>query len=72
MYNGTLKFKIEHNIKGIITKEILTKEEDEIVKNLYPAGYVGIDKLGRPLRIERIGNFKCQELSENFSEEKII
>lgn len=42
------------------------------MKDIYPHGYHGTDKLGRPVYIERIGKLDINKLFTITTEERII
>ncbi|XP_026410658.1 phosphatidylinositol/phosphatidylcholine transfer protein SFH11-like [Papaver somniferum] len=60
MYLKMLKWRKECRV-DLISKEFIFDEYME-VKSCYPHGFHGVDKFGRPLYIERIGNIDLDAL----------
>jgi len=60
MFDQTLKFREENKVDTIIHE--FDFHEEEKVSELYPRGYLGVDKLGRPIYVERAGEAKLTEL----------
>ena len=52
MIKDTIEWKSNNNIDTICQKDLITEGEREIMKSLWPSGYLGVDKLGRPLLVE--------------------
>ena len=46
--------------------------EIDLVRKYLPHGYCGIDKLGRPIYIERMGLLQMDELFTHTTEERMI
>ena len=53
MFGDFIKFRNENNIDTII-EDFQFPEEEETLK-YYPRAYFGVDKLGRPLYVDRAG-----------------
>ena len=55
MYKKNLDFRKEHNLDKCIG--IKYPEKAKTIE-LYPRGYLGVDKIGRPLYVEKLGKLK--------------
>ena len=55
MYKKNLEFRKEHNLDTCIGID-----HPEKMKSIefYPRGYLGVDKIGQPLYVERIGKLR--------------
>lgn len=70
MYQNDLKFRKDNKINTIL-QDFDFVEKDKALE-LYPRGYVGVDKIGRPVYLERAGLIKIKELLEITSEERMF
>ena len=62
------------NVRNSMTQNIFKTfkfDEAEKVKEIYPHGYHGIDKQGRPIYIERLGNLNLDTLMSLMTEERL-
>jgi len=59
MYKKYLEFRKEHKIDTCMSVDYPEKIRGI---ELYPRGYMGVDKVGRPLYCERIGKLQVKEL----------
>lgn len=53
MFSGYMKYREEQNIDTIVY-DFVFKEKNDVLP-YYPRGYCGVDKIGRPVYIERSG-----------------
>jgi hypothetical protein len=53
MFKNYMEYRTEHDIDNVITTFKFEKAAE--VSEFYPRGYCGVDKIGRPIYIERSG-----------------
>ena len=70
MYSNMLEWKKEENLEHVCQREVVVGDSKETLRKLYPTGFLGVDKLGRPLKVERVGMFKVPELLGEFGEDQ--
>ena len=70
MFTNFVKWRQDENVDSIIDE--FQFDEREAVQEIYPHGYYGVDKLGRPVYIERIGILDVGKLFEVTTEERIV
>lgn len=68
MFQNYMDWRQKEEIDAII--ETFNFEERSLVQEKYPHGYHGIDKLGRPVYIERFGILNIEELFKVTTEER--
>ena len=68
MFKKNLKFRKENKLDSCIG---INYPEKAIANQFYPRGYVGVDKIGRPLYVERVGKLKVKELTESCDEDRL-
>ena len=59
IYAANLEYRDKYNINTCLTVEFPEKAK---AIELYPRGYMGVDKEGRPLYVERIGKIQIKEM----------
>ena len=70
MWDNFIKFRQENELDDILdTFEF--PELDEVLK-YYMKGYFGVDKIGRPLYVDRSGLIKVDKLLQVSTEERIL
>lgn len=69
MYKANLEFRKLHQLDTCIGVEYPEKAQ---ALEYYPRGYVGVDKMGRPLYVERIGKLRQKELIDLCSEDRMF
>ena len=70
MFTNFVTWRKVNKIDTIITE--FKFDELDTVKKIYPHGYHGIDKQGRPVYIERFGVLNVPKLFENTTEERMM
>lgn len=60
MYDNYVKFREENELDDII--DTFDFPEQEEVLKYYMKGYFGVDKIGRPLYVDRCGLIKVDKL----------
>jgi len=68
-YQKNLEFRTKYNLDTCIGIEYPEKDS---AMELYPKGYVGVDKIGRPLYVERLGKLRYRELAKLIEEERMF
>ncbi len=69
MFTNFLNWRKEKNVDNIL--KTFTFDEASAVKDVYPHGYHNLDRLGRPIYIERLGNLKLETLMGAITEERL-
>ena len=62
MFTDYLKFREIHGTDSILENNFFNTEE--VVKAYYHHGYIGTDKLGRPIKVERLHKFDSLKVAE--------
>jgi len=70
MFTNFIVWRRENNVDTII--EDFDFSERDAVQAIYPHGYHGVDRIGRPIYIERIGILNVPKLFEITTEERMI
>ena len=70
MYQNFINWRAEQGVDEII--ETYKYTERAAVQQVYPHGYHGVDKLGRPVYYERFGLLDVPRLFEVTTEERIV
>ena len=70
MFTNFIEWRKNENVDSIIAEYDYTEKKE--VLEIYPHGYYGTDKLGRPVYIERFGILDVTKLFEITSEERIV
>jgi len=70
MYQNMLQWRKEMRMDNVLTEDFST--EWPIINRAFPHGYHKVDKYGRPLYIERVGQIKAKELFDNMSDETLL
>ena len=70
MYGDHLEWKQKHAIDNCL-KEFEFHEKAQVLE-LNPKGYVGVDKVGRPIYVERCGHLKLNELLQAIAEPRLL
>jgi len=70
MFTNFINWRRENNVDTII-EDFVFSERDAVMA-IYPHGYHGVDRLGRPIYIERIGILNVPKLFEVTTEERMI
>jgi hypothetical protein len=60
MFTNCIQWRAKEGVETVITDWVM--EERKQVQEIYPHGYHGVDKLGRPVYIERFGCIRIDEL----------
>ncbi|GBE59847.1 CRAL TRIO domain containing protein [Babesia ovata] len=69
MLNKYFSWRLEVNVDSIIRSD-LTYIRDR-VREFFPHGYHGVDRLGRPIYIERMGQGSCTKLLQHLTTEQL-
>jgi len=69
MFSNFLNYRKENGIEDILNT--FKSEDRKLVLKYYPRSCVGVDKIGRPLLIDRCGIVKFKELIEICTEERL-
>lgn len=69
MWDNCLKWREDQNLKEIKDFEFT---EIDSSRQLYPHGYCGVDRQGRPIYIERLGMLKFDEFFKQTNEERVV
>lgn len=64
-----MKYRLDNNIDTIIQDYTFVKRED--CHPHYPRGWMGVDKIGRPIYIEIAGKINPTKLWENIDTEEL-
>ena len=70
MFTNFIEWRKKEEVDNII--ETFKYEEREAVQEVYPHGYHGVDKLGRPVYIERFGVLNVTKLFEISPQERVV
>ena len=70
MFTNYMKYREEHGIDNILAT--VKFDKGEALKDHYPRGYCGIDKLGRPVYVERHGLINIDKVYEIVSDEELL
>ena len=70
MWQNFINWRNEQGVDDII--ETYNYSERAVVEEVYPHGYHGVDKQGRPVYIERFGLLDVPRLFERTTEERIV
>ena len=70
MFTNFVEWRKRENVDSIIVDYLF--EERQAVQQVYPHGYHGVDKLGRPVYIERFGLLNVPKLFELTTEERMV
>jgi hypothetical protein len=62
MFTGYLEFRETQGVDTILSKDL--SQTEEVVKLYYDHGYIGTDKLGRPIKVERLHTFDSEKIAE--------
>ena len=68
MFDNHIKWRNENNIDGIINDFKFDEKVQSLEYN--PRGYVGVDKVGLPVFVERFGYLQFDKLFEITTEER--
>ena len=69
MYTNYMKYREEQGIDTIV-KDFEFKEKYDVLP-FYPRGYCGVDKVGRPVYIERSGKIQPTKIWEITDQETL-
>ena len=70
MFSNFIKWRRENNVDNVLQEFEFT--ELEKVKEIYPTGYHGTDKQGRPIYIERLGNLDVPKIFTVTTEARML
>ena len=66
------KFSFSQAFNFVIQEQIITREKAENLQLYHPKGYMGVDKIGRPVYIERSGQMNPNKLWEHIDEPTLV
>ena len=64
MFQNDLKFRTDNKINTIIKDFDFVEKETAL--ELYPRGYIGVDKIRRPINLEHAEIIKIKEMTSTF------
>lgn len=67
MFTNYMEYRRTSNLDTILTTFVFDKKE--LIFPHYPRGYMGVDKIGRPVYIERSGKLNPSEIWKVTDEE---
>ena len=70
MFTNFVEWRKRENVDSMITDFAFSERAD--VQKVYPHGYHGVDKLGRPVYIERFGLLDVPKLFALTTEERMV
>lgn len=72
MFRAYVEYRKENNLDTILQTFKIDPDLAKNVNKYYPRGYCGVDKIGRPIYIEREGFVNPGKLWEHIDEETFM
>lgn len=72
MFTNYVKYRHDNKIDTISGEQVITKEKQLQIQQCHARGYCGIDKIGRPVYIEKSGQMKPSKLWEIIDEPTLV
>lgn len=72
MFDNYVKYRKDNGIDTIMEKEIVSQEQTNELQKYYGKGYMGVDKIGRPIYIEKTGQINPTKLWTAIDEPTLV